>query len=157
MNTAREDSEYWDDDSDSIDEEPRQQNLWWRWLLVPIVPPIAAAAAFLLIGTWNWIDMKMRGGYHADGWFAMYIMPMFQHGAAAGAWSYSAGGVAPRGKVITAAVMATILCVLVALVLLLGFIAPNPAIDRFFLVISGIAILIGSIGGCGAIYENHEY
>lgn len=82
---------------------------WWRWPLVPFVGVVAGALGAVAFGLLQWIGMKFYGGFSEDGWFFMYILPTMTSAVFGYAFVASTHYVAPKGKVISAVVMTTLL------------------------------------------------
>lgn len=103
---------------------PGRPNQWWRWPLMPFAAVIGAILGAAIITAINWFFMKFQGGYAEDGWWYLYIKPMFHAGIFGFLYAWIAGYVAPRGKVIASIVMTTILGVLGVVLLAFGWAAP---------------------------------
>ncbi len=119
---------------------------WWRWPLIPIAALLAAVVGSVLFGIVQWIGMKTMGGFHEDGWYYLYIMPLMSSGVFGYIWCLVAGYVAPRGKFIITVVMATVLAMLGVFLIAVHFANPERySTHPVVMVFSVIATLIGSV------------
>jgi hypothetical protein len=127
---------------------------WWRWPLIPIAAPTGAILGSTLLGIVQWFGMKMNGGFHEDGWYYLYVMPLITSGVFGWLWCYISASLAPKGKTITGAVMATILALLSVFLIFVSFMQLESTTgERIQLVLASIAILIGSII---AVAQTHD-
>lgn len=140
------------DDNDSVtsfsDSESSHAATWWRWPLIPFACLLGASIGATVIAYLNWVSLKMMGGYSEDGLFYSYIMPIFSNVAFGFIWSWIACAVAPRGKVITGAIMTTILGMMLLLGITMMFIPEfleNTLGEKIQGVIGGIAMMIAAI------------
>ena len=88
-----------------------KSNQWWRWPLVPIASIVGAGLGSTLFVLFQWFSMKLMGGFSDDGWMYLYILPCMSSATFGFMYIWIACYVAPRGKVITGIVMATILII----------------------------------------------
>lgn len=127
---------------------------WWRWPLIPIAAPAGAIIGSILFGFTQLFFMKMHGGFHEDGWYYLYIMPLVTSGVLGWMWCIISSAIAPTGKTITSTVMATVLAMLGAFILFVAFTQREKTTgERIQLVLAYIATLIGSICAVAQTYE----
>ena len=125
---------------------------WWRWPLLPFAAIIGGTLGAFLLVLLQWFGMKMQGGFSEDGWYFRYILPIVS--AAAFGWLYVliTLNVAPKGKVIAAVVMTTVLGVLTCFGLLLTWLNPNQGtaaavqstVGSIASVVAAIATIVSS-------------
>lgn len=82
---------------------------WWRWPLVPFAAFLGATAGAVVFVLLQWLGMKLHGGMSEDGWFFMYILPVFQSAVFGYLYSVISCAVAPKAKLVTGVVMVTLL------------------------------------------------
>jgi hypothetical protein len=100
--------------------------------------------------------MKLSGGYSEDGWYFRYILPVFSSALFGYLYVFITLNVAPRGKVISAVVMTTILGVFTVLVILLAWAAPSEGIGNAVQsTVGAIASMIAAIATI--VNVKHEY
>jgi len=127
---------------------------WWRWPLIPIAAPTGAILGSTLLGIVQWFSMKMYGGFHEDGWYYLYVMPLITSFVFGWLWCYIAASFAPKGKTTTGAVMATILAMLMVFLIFVSFTQLESTTgERIQLVLASIATLIGSVI---AVAQTHD-
>jgi hypothetical protein len=130
---------------------------WWRWPLIPIAATFAAVVGSALFSFAYWIGLKIIGGFHEDGWFYLYILPALSSGVSGYLWCYSAAYVAPRGKLLVSVVMATVLAMLVVLVIVAHFSAPELfSTHPVMMTFSSIAAFLGAILATMQVAEEEE-
>ncbi len=88
--------------------EDSYSSQWWRWPLVPVAATIGSVLGSRVVMVLAWFGFK-RQGASEDDWMYQYILPATEYGVFGFLFVYIACAVAPRGKVITATVMATLL------------------------------------------------
>lgn len=119
---------------------------WWRWPLVPLAAIAASLVAIMGITFCGWYTIKMFGGIHEDGWIYRYILPVVGSGWAGFAWCYSSAYVAPRGKVITSAVMATVVSTIVLALAGAVFAFPQSfSTHPIEMALNAVATIVGSV------------
>ncbi len=87
---------------------------WWLWPILPFASVIGATLGAFFLALIQWIGMKMQGGFREDGWYFLYVMPVFSSAIFGWLFSYITLYLAPKGKVITATIMVTILGVILS-------------------------------------------
>ena len=112
--------------------------------------PVAAIAGALLgmiaIGLIMWIGMKLQGGFREDGWYFLYIMPVFTSGAFGYLYAKIAYAMAPSGKLIAGVVMVTILGLLGLIGAVLAWLMPDYTLGYAIQTTIGtIATIIGAV------------
>lgn len=80
-----------------------------RWVALPFAAFIGALLGSILLGIFSWWSAKLYGGFHEDGWYYRYLMPIFSSGAFGYFFSIISLAVAPKSKIIAATVMITLL------------------------------------------------
>lgn len=83
-----------------------------RWIAMPFASILGACLGAIALVLFLWVGAKIAGGFSEDGWYMRYILPFFSSCILGYLWGHIAAAVAPRGKVIAATVMVTILCAL---------------------------------------------
>lgn len=122
---------------------------WWRWVALPFAAIAGALAGSVALALLQWFGMKFQGGFSTDGWYFRYIMPLMS--SAVFGWLYVliTLEVAPKGKVIAATVMTTVLGVFCVLGAILAWVLPNRtmgyAIQQTIGVAASLTTAIASI------------
>jgi hypothetical protein len=121
---------------------------WWRWPLVPLGSIAGAIGGAILMTLLQWLALMIEGRGSADGWWYRFVQPIIVFGVLGYLWSTLAYSIAPRGKLISAVVMITLLGVLWAVFLF------NIMNDQEFPIgtkihssIGVVASMIAAIGG----------
>jgi hypothetical protein len=123
-------------DSEYTSKEPSG---WWKWPLLPFASIIGAMIGAMLLTLLQWFGMKMQGGFSEDGWYFLYVLPVISSIAFGWLFVLITLNVAPRGKVIAAIVMTTILGVIIVFSLIFIWLNPVEGIG------SAIQSTVGSI------------
>lgn len=116
---------------------------WWRWPLIPVASMVGAfigAGGFMLI---QWVSMKISGRYSESGWYFQYILPFLRDGIFGFLVVFCGCLVAPRGKLIVAVILTTLMGVLfifMAISTFKGFYGASS-----LGALSGLALLVGGI------------
>jgi hypothetical protein len=124
----------------------QQPSGWWRWLFLPFAAIIGASLGAIALTLLQWFGMKMQGGFSTDGWYFLYVLPVLS--AAAFGWLYVliTLNVAPKGKVIAAVFMTTILGVLSLLAGIFMWLNPNEGLGSSIqATVSSIATMVAAI------------
>ncbi|HZE90357.1 MAG TPA: hypothetical protein VE029_01405 [Rhizobacter sp.] len=97
-----------------MNEEAEQisSSLWWRWPLLPIAATVGSTLGAVAFGLFQWFAVKMSGIVSTDGWYFLYVSPMFSSAVFGWLFIYISCELAPRGELIVAIVMTTVLSVL---------------------------------------------
>jgi hypothetical protein len=138
------------------EEAPNSKQMdWWRWPLVPIGSIAGAIGGAILMAALQWLAMKIEGRIREDGWWARFVQPLMVFGAFGYLWSTLAYSIAPKGKLIAAVVMTTLLGVLwgVAIIILLND-SNFPVFDKVYASISVVTSMIAAI--CGVVSKHSE-
>lgn len=97
-------------------ENPQRSSCqWWIWPLLPFAAVIGASIGAFLLTLMQWFGMKMQGGFSEDGWYFLYILPVISSAVFGWLYAYITLYLAPKGKVVTASVMVTVLGVISAM------------------------------------------
>lgn len=102
----------------------RSSSQWWIWPLLPFAAVLGASIGAFLLTLMQWFGMKMQGGFSEDGWYFLYILPVISSVAFGWLYAYITLYLAPKGKVVTASVMVTVLGVISAIGLLFMWLNP---------------------------------
>ncbi|EJL6633924.1 hypothetical protein NMS63_003732 [Vibrio cholerae] len=94
--------------------DEKRSSKWWIWPLLPFASIIGAALGAFLLVLIQWFGMKVQGGFREDGWYFLYIMPVLSSAIFGWLFSYITLYLAPKGKVIAATVMVTVLGVILS-------------------------------------------
>jgi len=84
---------------------------WWRWPLVPVAAVAGLIAAWIAATAFLWLQTKFTGGFSADGWYLLYIVPALASAAAGYGFSMGACMTAPRGQKFAGTAMVTLLVI----------------------------------------------
>ena len=99
---------------------------------MPFAAFIGAALAAVAFTLLQWLGMKVSGGFSEDGWYYRFILPAISAGFFGYFYVLITLKVAPRGKVISAVVMTTILGVFSLLGLVAMWSEPPRVSRRLF-------------------------
>lgn len=116
---------------------------WWRWPLMPIAALTGAIIGTILVGVLQWVGMKLSGSYNEDGWYFKYIVPLVMWGCFGYFLTAISYRVAPAGKIVASAVVATTFCVVMILIVLFGFTRNTPTLIAGLQVILSFGVLVG--------------
>lgn len=100
-------------------------NEWLRWIALPFAASIGSMAGAILVGMFMWFTAKMQGGYSPDGWWMMYVVPLFGSIAMGYLYTLISYEVAPRGKCVASTVMVTLLAVFMLGTVSIGWLMPD--------------------------------
>ena len=95
---------------------------WWRWPLIPIAAPhrrnawLAPSGCHPVVRHEN-VRRVLRGWLR----YCLYVMPLNTSGVFGWLWCYISSSLAPRGRTITGAAMATVLAMLGVFLILVSF------------------------------------
>ena len=140
-----------------IGSSPKVKSEWWRWPLLPFAAVIGAALGAVLLTLFQWFGMKIQGGFSEDGWYYRYILPVIS--SAAFGWLYVliTLNVAPRGKVIAAVVLTTIMGVLVVLGIILTWTGPvNDTARAVQSTVGSIASMIAAVATIVSLKDEYR-
>ncbi len=119
---------------------------WWRWPLIPFVGVVAGTLGAIAFGLFQWIGMKLAGGYSEDGWYFLYILPVITSGIFGYVFVTSTHYVAPRGKFISSVVMTTILGLFLLLSVVLAWGPAHESVgDSVQMTVGCVAALVAAI------------
>jgi hypothetical protein len=129
-------------------------NQWWRWPMIPLASVTGAVVGTVAITAFQWLGMKIQGGFSEDGWWYRFILPVISSATFGYIYAAIACYVAPKGKVIAGTVMTTVL----GLVLLLGLVLAWASSKYSFwesmqTTIGSVAMLIA---GIVAVMQVHQ-
>lgn len=129
---------------------------WWRWPILPFASFLGAAlgASFFLLLQWG--IAKVRGDFSEDGWYFVYILPMLSSAVFGYLLVFITLYIAPKGKVIAAAIMLIVLC----MILLTGqiFMWSNPYIlfnETLKAFIQSLITIIAAV--CSIIFDKDRF
>lgn len=124
----------------------RRRNDWWIWPLLPFACVIGATIAAFALALLQWLGMKMQGGYREDGWYYLYVLPVFSSAVFGYVYAWIACNLAPRGKIIAGTVMTTVLGLIMTIGTVFAWLLPKyPMGEAIQITVSMIATLIASI------------
>ncbi len=130
----------------NLNSDSNSSSAWWRWPLIPFACVLGSILGATLMGLFQWFSMKMAGGYNQDGWYFIYILPIITSATFGYLWVKIANYVAPRGKIVTAVIMTTLLATLLVLTIIFSLYNPSYGIsEKLQSVLGGIAMLMASI------------
>jgi hypothetical protein len=137
-------------------ELPEQRKMdWWRWPLVPIGSIAGAVGGAILMTALQWLAMKIEGRISEDGWWARFVQPLMVSGVFGYLWSTLAYSIAPKGKLIAAVVMTTLLGVLWCATIIIVINDSNfPIFNKVYASISVVTSMIAAI--CGVVSKHSE-
>lgn len=127
---------------------------WWRWPLVPlgaILGAMLGAVAFMLF---QWVGMKMHGGFSEDGWMFKYILPVMQSAVFGYLYAMISCAIAPRGKVITGVIMVTLLFAFFAILLFVAWL--KPPVDTGAAIQATVSVIASSIAAVVALMQAND-
>lgn len=81
---------------------------WWRWPLLPFAATIGAILGTLAFMLLQWLLMMFQG-WGPNGWYALYILPFMSSCLFGYLFAIITLQFAPKGKIIAAVVMTTLL------------------------------------------------
>jgi len=120
---------------------------WWRWPLVPIASIGGACLASFLFTLLPFFSFK-SGAYQETQWHQIYIMPALPYGVFGYVLAYIAHSVAPKGKLVTSAIMATTFIVVMAFAVMLVYLDPtNERQVKIQVTLELVALVVGSLMG----------
>lgn len=126
-----------------IENTPSQ---WWRWPLLPFASICGALVGTIFIGILQWLGMKFSGGYSEDGWYYLYVLPIFMSGIFGYFWVVSACYVAPKGKKNAGIVMATVLGILLLATIVFSLAnSEYSAGQKIQSILGGISMVCSSV------------
>lgn len=113
---------------------------WWRWVALPFAAILGAMLCAFIISILQAASMFLFGGFSTDSVYSKYILPIFS--SAIFGWIYVliTLNVAPRGKLIAAVVMITILGVISVVTQAHIWISPEYSLG--YAIHSAIAALV---------------
>lgn len=127
---------------------------WWRWPLLPFAAIGGAALGAVLLGLMQWFGLKLQGGFSEDGWMFMYILPIFTSAAFGWLFAWIACAVAPRGKVVTGAVMTTLLFIVLLLSIAFSWLASDYSVGRAVqTTVGSVSSLIAAVVALVQVHE----
>jgi len=130
----------------NLDDSSDEPSGWWRWPLLPFAAIIGAMIGAALLTLLQWFGMKMQGGFSTDGWYFLYVLPVISSIVFGWLYVLITLNVAPKGKVIAAIVMTTVLGVLIAFSLFFVWAYPDEEIGSTIqTTIGSLATIIAAI------------
>lgn len=114
---------------------------WWRWPVMPFAAVIGGAVGALLFTALQWLGMKFQGGFSADGWAYIYVLPVISAATFGYLYTYISCTVAPSGKFTAGVVMTSFYGVLGTLLCVLMWFNPDYTTGRA--VVETIRFLAG--------------
>lgn len=125
--------------------------------MVPLAAIAASLVAMIGITFCGWYALKMFGGFHEDGWIYRYILPVVGSGWAGFAWCYSSAYVAPRGKVITSAAMATVVSIIVLFLAGAVFASPQAFSNHpIEMALNAVATIVGAVVATVSVSQQEQ-
>ena len=134
---------------------PSKAGEYLRWVALPFATLIGAAVASLAFRLIQWVCLKFQGGFSEDGWFFLYILPIFASAVYGYAYVEISYAVAPKAKVVASIVMTTLLGVLClgGAVFVWYVNAKSPA-DMVHLAVQAVATMIAAIVALRSHFED---
>ncbi|MCS7469551.1 hypothetical protein NZK35_23105 [Stieleria sp. ICT_E10.1] len=119
---------------------------WWRWIILPVAAPASAIIATILISILGEVSIRLTNAYEVNGWVHNYGFPLMASGVFGFVWCFTSSFVAPTGKVLTGAIMATVLAMIGVFLSAVTFASPDDySTSPYLMVASAIATLVGSV------------
>jgi len=127
---------------------------WWRWIALPFAAILGAMLCAFIISMLQVASMFLFGGFSTDSVYGKYILPILS--SAIFGWIYVLISlkVAPRGKLIAAVVMITVLGVIS--VITQAYIWMSPDYSLGYAIHSAIAALTTMGASITALTLNKE-
>lgn len=126
--------------------QPQEPYQWWRWPLMPVAALGGAILGSIIMGIIMWLGMKFQGGFNEDGWYFLYIMPLFTSGVFGYLYAIISYKMAPSHNLIAGIVMVTVLGVIGLLGIVLAWALPEYSVGQSVQATVGtVATMVGAI------------